>query len=205
MREAGVFKARRRPIAGRFEDLATIPRHHDRMSHLVDLLYRIALAIGFRSARLVWGVTRPRHQGALVAILVGQTMLMLRQSYRPELSMPGGGVAPGEDPAVAASRELAEELDLHVAPGELRQVHVETGFWDGRHDTVTFFELELAARPELRLDNREVVAATLMPFDEIDPAEVTPAVAAYVAWRRGRHAARAAGLGAPDLRLARTR
>lgn len=154
------------------------------MSHLVDALYRIALAAGFRAARLIWGLTHPRHQGALVAILVGPSMLMLRQSYRPELSMPGGGIAPGEDPAVAASRELAEELDLHIAPASLRQVHVQTGMWDGRHDTVTYLEVEFATAPRLRVDNREVVAATLIPFDDIDPARVTPAVGAYVAWRR---------------------
>lgn len=201
-----VFKSRPRPGAARFEDLATIPRHHGRMGPLVDASYRLALAAGFRSARLLWALTHPRHEGALVAIMIGPAMLMLRQSYRPELSMPGGGIAPGEDPAVAASRELAEELDLRVAPGTLRQVHVETGLWDGRHDTVTFFELDLAACPALRLDNREVVSATLVPFDEIDPAEVTPAVRAYVAWRRGRVCTAAApGHAAPDLLLARTR
>ena len=188
-------------IAGRFEDLETIPCHHGRMRDLFDLLHRLVFTAGFRVARLVWGVTHPRHEGALVAVLVGPAMLMLRQSYRPELSMPGGGIMAGEDPAAAACRELGEELGLNIDPAEMRQVHVETGLWDGRHDTVTFFELELAARPALRLDNREVVAASLVPVDEINPADVTPAAAAYVAWRRGRRVA----VDLQDLRLARTR
>lgn len=32
---------------------------------------------------------------------------------------PGGAIEPGETPAEAAARELAEELDFHTAPGEL--------------------------------------------------------------------------------------
>ncbi len=198
-----MFKTRRRPFGAGFEDLETTSRHHGRMSHLVDLFYRFAYAAGFRSARIVWSLTHPHHRGALVAVLVGPRMLLLRQSYRPELSMPGGGIAPGEDPAVAAARELAEELDLRVDLADLRQVHVETGLWDGRHDTVTFFEIELATRPSLRLDNREVVAASLVPFDEIDAACVTPAVGAYVAWRRGRIADRVVP-AVRELRMART-
>lgn len=172
------------------------------MVRLIDMLHRLVLAAGFRAVRIVWGLTHPRHEGALVAILVGPSMLMLRQSYRPELSMPGGGVAAGESPAAAARRELAEELDLRVAPEDLRQVHVEAGMWDGRHDTVTFFELDLAACPALRLDNREVVAATLVPFDQIALADVTPAVGAYVTWRRGRSVSAPAATAADELQLA---
>ena len=184
-----MFEAREAPRTRRIDGIDTIARQNGPMGHIVDLLYRIVLAIGFRVARTAWRLTQPRHEGALVAILVGPSMLMLRQSYRPELSMPGGGVTPGEDPAVAASRELAEELDLCVAPAALRQVHVETGIWDGRRDTVTFFELDLPQCPALRLDNREVVAASLVPFDQLDAADLTPAVGAYVAWRRARRAA----------------
>ncbi len=159
-------------------------RHVGVVKRLVDMLYRASYATGFRLARIVWGVTHPLHEGALVAIWIGPALLMLRQSYRPEWSMPGGGVAPGEDPAAAACRELAEEIGLLVAPGDLREVHRASGLWDGRQDTVTFFELELPRTPALRLDNREVVGAGLIGFDAIAAADVTPAVGAYVAWRR---------------------
>lgn len=155
------------------------------MRQLMDPLYRAAFATGFRSARLLWRVTRPRHQGALVAVLVGDSMLLVRQSYRPELSMPGGGVSPGETAAEAALRELDEELAIDADGGGLREVHVATGLWDGRIDTVTFFELRCATPPTVELDNREIVDATLVPIDAIDPATVTGPVAAYLDWRRG--------------------
>jgi 8-oxo-dGTP diphosphatase len=151
---------------------------------VADALYRCAYAVGFRLARLVWAFTHPRHEGALVAIRVGPALLMLRQSYRPELSMPGGGVRPGEDPAHAACRELAEELGLQVAPGDLRFAHRASGLWDGRHDSVTFFELDLPQLPLLRFDNREVVGARLVALEALGPADVTPAIGAYLAWRR---------------------
>lgn len=182
----------RRPSSGggppvtRFDPLDTMPRERAGLAPLLDPLHRLAYAAGFRAARILWNLTHPRHEGALVAVLVGRSMLLLQQSYRPELAMPGGGVASGEAPVAAARRELAEELDLLVPADQLREVHRGSGLWDGRHDTVTFFEVELGGLPTLRLDGREVVAAALVPMDEIELGDVTPAVGAYLAWRRGK-------------------
>ena len=168
---------------GPLDELETAQRQRGGIGRLADPLFRLGYAVGFQSARLLWSRTHPRHRGALVAVLVGRSMLMLRQSYRRELAMPGGGVARGEAPVDAARRELAEELDLLVPAGGLREVHTGSGLWDGRRDTVTFFEIEFENLPTLRLDRREVVAAMLVPLDTIDARDATPAVGAYLAWR----------------------
>lgn len=166
--------------------LLTSLRQTDAMRHLVDPVYRFSYIAGFRSARLLWGLTRPAHAGALVAITVGDRLMLVRQSYRRQLSLPGGGISPGEEASVAASRELREELALDVPVAALRLAHVETGLWDGRRDTVSFFELALDAPPPVRIDNREIVEARFVPIAGIDPATVTAPVAAYLAWRRRR-------------------
>ena len=162
----------------------TISSARPGVTGMADPIYRLGYATGFRCARLLWGLTHPRHRGALVAVRVGRSILMLRQSYRSELGLPGGGIEEGEAPVAAACRELDEELDLTLPPDRLREVHVASGLWDGRHDTVTFFETELDALPPLRLDNREVVAAGLVAPDQLALRDVTPAVAAYLRWRR---------------------
>jgi 8-oxo-dGTP diphosphatase len=120
--------------------------------------------MGFPLARCWWHLLRPRHQGALVAIHVGQTLLLLRSSYRLAWNFPGGTIRAGETPDAAAKRELVEEIGLpvhHLIPAGQAE-----GIWDGRRNRVHFFELHLDHPPELRLDNREIVSARLVSLDE---------------------------------------
>ena len=151
---------------------------------LVDLGFRIAYRIGFAAALLLWRVRRPRHHGALVAIRVGGQILVVRQSYRRAMSLPGGGVGRREAPAMAARRELAEELGLRVPADDLRHVHTQTGMWDGRVDTVDFFELALTAKPDVRVDRREIVEARFVSEAELTAIPLTAPARAYVDWAR---------------------
>lgn len=156
------------------------------MRAIVDLAYRSAYRVGFALALLVWRTRRPTHNGALVAIHVGDELLLVRQSYRGALSLPGGGVASGETPLEAARRELVEELHLDIRPGQLREVHTETGLWDGRDDTVTFFEAVLEQAPALRIDGREIVEARLVPRARLGALRLTGPARAYVNWAAAR-------------------
>ena len=79
---------------------------------LVDSLWRIVLRLGFPFVRAWWYLRRPRHEGALVAIYVGQALLLLKSSYRAEWNFPGGSLRPGEAPDAAARREMEEEIGL---------------------------------------------------------------------------------------------
>jgi 8-oxo-dGTP diphosphatase len=85
----------------------------------------------------------------------------------------------------AARRELFEEIGLAADP--MHPVGVACGIWDGRRDQVHFFELRLNRLPQLKLDNREIVAARLVLPDELRDLPLTGPVVAYLA-----------GLPAPD-------
>lgn len=145
---------------------------------VVDFAWRVALRFGFALARAWWRSWQPPHEGALVAVYVDDALLLLRSSYRSEWNFPGGGVHRGELPEAAARRELAEEIGL-AAP-VLRPAGTISGIWDGRPDRVHFFELRLQQLPELRLDNREIVAARLVPPCAWHDVALTGSVAAYV-------------------------
>ncbi len=145
---------------------------------LVDLAWRTAFRVAFPLARVWWRVRRKRHEGALVAVYVGQALLLVRSSYRSQWNFPGGGVRRGETPAAAARRELAEEIGL-VVPS-LIPAGVAYGLWDGQRDRVHFFELRLDRPPRLRLDNREIIAARLLAPDELHETALTGPVAVYV-------------------------
>ncbi len=150
---------------------------------LLDLAWRTAFRLAFPLARVWWRLRRRPHEGALVAVYVGPALLVLRSSYRAEWNLPGGGIRPGETPETAARRELLEEIGL-TAPA-LLPAFVACGVWDGRPDRVHFFEARLDRLPDLRLDNREIVAARLVSPDELRGVALTGPVAAYVRWASG--------------------
>ena len=74
---------------------------------------------------------------------------------------------------------MAEEIGLAGYP--LLPAGTASGIWDGRPDQVHFFELRLDQLPELRLDNREIVAARLVLPDELPGMALTGPVTAYLA------------------------
>jgi 8-oxo-dGTP pyrophosphatase MutT (NUDIX family) len=149
-----------------------------RSGSVVDAAWRIALRVGFQLARAWWHIRRPYHEGALVTLYVGRSLLLVKTSYRREWGLPGGSIHAGETPAEAAQREMDEEIGLPAYP--LIPAGSVCGIWDGRRDRVHFFELHLDRLPALRLDNREIVAAHLASPEELRNFALTAPVAAHL-------------------------
>jgi 8-oxo-dGTP diphosphatase len=158
-------------------------RARPRSATRFDRAWQIAYRLGFPLARLWWRLRRRHHAGALVAIRVGQALLLVRSSYRTAWNFPGGGIRHNETPEAAARRELAEEIGL-TPQTPLLPAGDAGGLWDGRQDRVTFFELHLNQLPDLQLDHREIIAARLFSPDELLGLRVTGPVAAYLKRRR---------------------
>lgn len=149
---------------------------------IADHVHRGLYRIGYGLARQWWRLRRPDHEGALVAVWTGhERLLVVRQSYRPEWTLPGGGVRKGEAPNVAAARELAEELGLDADPEHLVLAFEVTGAWDHRRERVHVFELHLPHAPSLRPDGREVIEARLVNRAALACLPLTPPGAAYAA------------------------
>jgi 8-oxo-dGTP pyrophosphatase MutT (NUDIX family) len=72
-------------------------------------------------------------------------VLLVRHTYgdRRRWELPGGWVQRGEDPAVAAARELAEEVGL--AGLELRPFAELQGEWDFKQEHLAVFAVDLPA------------------------------------------------------------
>jgi 8-oxo-dGTP diphosphatase len=153
-------------------------REQARLSRFLDAAWRTVYRLAFPLARVWWRLRRQPHEGALVAVHVGPALLLVRSSYRVAWNFPGGSIRHGETPEIAARRELAEEIGLAGYP--LLPAGSASGIWDGRPDRVHFFELRLDRLPELRLDNREIIAARLTTPGELRGMALTGPVAAYL-------------------------
>jgi 8-oxo-dGTP diphosphatase len=152
---------------------------------MVNWLWRMVYRFGFRAAKLWWRLRRPGHDGAVVAVWLGRRILVVQQSYRTNLTWPGGGIHRGEDPRDAARRELREELGLAVPARDLvlaREMVVE---WDYRQNHVRVFELHLQAEPQIRIDEREIIAARFIEPDRLlAESGLPPFIPTYLRERR---------------------
>lgn len=136
---------------------------------------RLAHAVRLRWWRLGWRLGRKPVRGCRVLVFDREDrLLLIRHSYgTPHWTLPGGGMARGEDAIVAAMREVHEEcacriadvvalgLAGDVAGGALHEVHLVAGWTE---------DAALA-------DGREIVAAGFFAIDGL-PAALSPRLAA---------------------------
>lgn len=127
---------------------------------LLDRAFQVAYIGAYRGMRLYWALAHPTTNGALVTLWNGGEVLLVRNSYVPYYSLPGGYIRRGEAPAHAVIRELAEEVGVTANASDLELVFDGTHEWEGKSDHVRIFSLGLAMRPEVQVDHREVVEAS---------------------------------------------
>lgn len=139
-----------------------------------DLVFQIGYMGGYRLLRTYWRVRHPTTHGALVALWCRGEVLLVRHSYVPYYSAPGGYLEADESPAEAARRELAEEVGLHVHTDALKKELEVTHDWEGKRDHVVIYSLELDERPRIELDYREVVEAFWFRPEQVKSLDVFP-------------------------------
>lgn len=159
------------------------------MLHLIERalpapLHRALLPIAFR-LRHIWRRWRgvPLEGCAVVIENAAGEILLLRHSYGPRSWMlPGGGIGAGEEPEVAARREIAEELGIELA--RIEPVAVLAEQVSGSPLSAHIFTAITESRP--RPDGREVIEARFFPTHSLPRPLGRITAARIAAWKARR-------------------
>lgn len=146
-----------------------------------DQAFQMAYKAAYRMMRVYWAVRRPDTHGALVAIWHGRRVLLVKNSYVPYFSLPGGYVKAGESGKQAALRELEEEIGLTgITEAQLQPAVDIVHQWEGKTDHVEIFRLDVDTAPHVEVDNREVIAAGFFTPEEALKKWLFPPIARHV-------------------------
>lgn len=125
--------------------------------------YRLA----YRLLQMFWLIARPSQTGVKCLLSHGGQILLVRHTYGPRgWDLPGGMVRRGEDPALAARREMHEELGVH--PPLWTDLGSVRASLENRHDTIHVFGAELTT-PSLTMDRAELDVARWFAPTELPP------------------------------------
>jgi 8-oxo-dGTP diphosphatase len=149
------------------------PRNLERPTW-VDLACQLGYLSAYQVMRAYWHLRKPTTRGALVMLWCRGHVLLVRNSYLPYYSAPGGYLRRDETARDAALRELHEEVRLAARPDQLAVSLELTHEWEGKQDHVTIFALQLDERPHISVDYREVVEAFWFRPDEVQRSDVFP-------------------------------
>jgi len=150
---------------------------------MINALIRAVYRVAHWALRLLWFIRRPETSGALVAVWHRGRVLIVKNSYRTQLTLPGGYVRPREDRRTAAARELREEVGINVQPKRLVHAYRGTHVFEHRQDTLDIYELEVDAEPTVQVDDREVVLAEFHTAEEILGMKIVPHLEEYLSRR----------------------
>jgi 8-oxo-dGTP diphosphatase len=156
----------------------------------IDRAYQLAFKVAHRLLRLYWGVRKPLKGGTLVAIWNAGEILIVKNTYRKQHTLPGGYPRGNETPSQTGARELAEECQVEVRPEDVHEVYRGEYLFEGRRDDVTIVEVELPTRPSIRVDHREISYARFASPDEVLGLLIVPHLRDYLLKRAARTAAR---------------
>lgn len=152
---------------------------------MVDRGFQLAYICAYQVMRRYWSFFRVSTHGALVTVWNRGEVLLVRNSYVSFYSLPGGYLRAGETARDAALRELFEEVQVRAKAEDLVPLIDETHDWEGKRDHVEIFSIDVAERPTVKVDHREVVEASWWSPERALSLNLFPPLRRAIERRRG--------------------
>lgn len=162
-------------------------------------LHRAGLRLAHGVRRRWWRLRAPRLAGCrVIALDAGGRVLLIRHSYGSDTWMtPGGGLARGEDPLAAATRELREETGCRLAGAHVIElVHEDLHGAGNRVHIVAGWTVDAPVA-----DRREVIEAAFFAPDALPYAMPARLRAQLPLWITAATAGHLRDAAAPPCRL----
>jgi 8-oxo-dGTP diphosphatase len=147
---------------------------------LFNAAVRAGYRFVYRAALVWWFIRRPATAASVVAVWSGDRVLLLRTTYRPHYSFPGGFTKASETAAEGAARELDEEIGLRVEPAALKAAWVGVKAFEHRLDEITIFEVALDEAVTVAANQREIAWVGWRTRDEALSLLLAPHVRDYL-------------------------
>lgn len=114
---------------------------------------------------------------AYVIVLVNDQMLVTKNwlGFQKKWRLPGGGVHTGEQPIIAAQRELKEEVGIVTNEQNLELLRIKP-FVSSLNYTYYLYVLRLPKKPTLVVDNREILSAEFISVSKLSKMQVSEEV-----------------------------
>jgi ADP-ribose pyrophosphatase YjhB (NUDIX family) len=125
------------------------------------------LTLAYKLSTMVWKVTRPITVGVRVVLEQDGAFLLVKPSYQPVWTLPGGGVEPGETLEQSARREIAEEVGYIAA--EFSLLGVYTNFTENKSDHIVVFTSSQIEPVAGHQPDAEIEAARFFSLADLPP------------------------------------
>ena len=140
---------------------------------LVDMGYQFSYWILYRLASVWFWIFRSKLNGVFVMIWHDGRFLAVRTSYKTEWTVPGGMRNKDENWEDAGVREVFEEVGVTIAVDDLVFCRdVQGGM--SKNDNAKIYECVLADKPEVTIDNREIVEARFVSPEDASKLRLNP-------------------------------
>lgn len=107
-------------------------------------------------------------------------VLLVRNSYQPCWSAPGGAIEASESLIEAAVRECKEEIELDIDQSEMVFVRDIERSFRFRTDKVSLFEWHPREKPFIKIDNREIIDAKWFSPSDACRLNIIPHLSSYI-------------------------
>ena len=109
-----------------------------------------------------------------VLIMVDGAVLLTRSWLGSgKWQLPGGGVHCGEEPLLAAIREVQEETGITLTTKQLQFFYKDRSYYKGLHFDYSCYYAELAKRPTIKKQMLEVSEIEWLPLKDFTERAVT--------------------------------
>jgi len=135
-------------------------------SSLLDRTCQIGYVVTYRCWQIFLRFSKIGTTGAQVLVTFDDQVLLIKTSYRPTYSLPGGYLGKLEDYASAACREVMEETGIVLDRSQLNEMLLFEQTHSGRLTSNMIFTCNINPKPLLTMDKREVVFARFVPIQE---------------------------------------